>query len=94
MNPPALIVTPRARSFLIRKKPEAASRIGVMGLASRHAARESSRRLSGQSGVLPPADLRIQLSLHGAGRRARLVSGTQSGEAWLGRLDEARAGRG
>ena len=28
-------------------------------------------------GVLPPADLRIQLSLHGGGRRARLVSGTQ-----------------
>jgi len=45
-------------------------------------------------GVLPPADLRIQLSVHGAGRRARLVSGTASGEAWLGRLDEARAGPG
>lgn len=44
-------------------------------------------------GVLPPADLRLQLSVHGAGRRARLVSGTASGEAWLGRLDEARAGR-
>ncbi|KAA2285561.1 tRNA (adenosine(37)-N6)-threonylcarbamoyltransferase complex ATPase subunit type 1 TsaE [Arenimonas fontis] len=45
-------------------------------------------------GLLPPADLRIQLAVHGKGRRAKLVPGTQSGEAWLGRLAELRQGGG
>ena len=45
-------------------------------------------------GLLPPADLRVQLSTHGKGRKARLVPGTQSGEAWLGRLAQAAAGPG
>jgi len=44
--------------------------------------------------LLPPADLRIQLSVHGKGRRARLRPGTQSGEAWLGRLEQAAQGPG
>lgn len=43
-------------------------------------------------GYLPPADLRVQLAVQGAGRRARLVPGTASGEAWLERLAEARGG--
>jgi hypothetical protein len=36
LNPPALIVTSRAIDRRIRKKPEAASRIGDNGRASRH----------------------------------------------------------
>lgn len=38
-------------------------------------------------GVLPPADLHVHLAPAGHGRKARLVSGTASGEAWLERLD-------
>ena len=36
---------------------------------------------------LPPADLRIVLSIEGAGRRARLQPMSQAGSAWLGRLE-------
>jgi tRNA threonylcarbamoyladenosine biosynthesis protein TsaE len=35
---------------------------------------------------LPAPDLRVQLSLDGAGRRAVLVPGSERGRAWLGQL--------
>lgn len=37
-------------------------------------------------GALPPADLHVQLSLQGAGRRVRLVAASAAGQAWLERL--------
>ena len=44
MKPPAEIFTPAARSLLIRKNPDVASRTGVSPRAIRHAARDMSRR--------------------------------------------------
>ena len=35
---------------------------------------------------LPPADLRVQLVLDGAGRHAHIVSGSARGQQWLSRL--------
>ena len=49
-----LIQSVKTLSFLIRKKPDAASRIGEIGRASRQPNRDSSLRFSGQFGVLPP----------------------------------------
>jgi len=37
-------------------------------------------------GALPPADLQVDLSVAGAGRRARLLPLSPAGEAWLERL--------
>lgn len=37
-------------------------------------------------GVLPAADLHVRLAPAGAGRKAKLVPGTASGEAWLERF--------
>jgi len=36
--------------------------------------------------ALPPADLRLDLSMDGTGRRAELVAGHVRGQAWLERL--------
>ncbi|MBX3714046.1 MAG: tRNA (adenosine(37)-N6)-threonylcarbamoyltransferase complex ATPase subunit type 1 TsaE [Lysobacter sp.] len=41
--------------------------------------------------ALPPADLRVALSIEGEGRRSELRAGTPAGQAWLGRL-QALAG--
>lgn len=41
-------------------------------------------------GVLPPADLRVQLAIDGPGRSARIDAGTATGRAWLARLTEAQ----
>ncbi|MFP4132374.1 MAG: tRNA (adenosine(37)-N6)-threonylcarbamoyltransferase complex ATPase subunit type 1 TsaE [Thiohalospira sp.] len=38
-------------------------------------------------GVLPPADLVLELSHHGQGRRAGLSAGTDAGRRWLTGLD-------
>lgn len=38
-------------------------------------------------GVLPAADLHLALDHRGAGRRARLVAGSEAGRQWLARLD-------
>ncbi|MGM0412234.1 MAG: tRNA (adenosine(37)-N6)-threonylcarbamoyltransferase complex ATPase subunit type 1 TsaE [Pseudomonadota bacterium] len=38
-------------------------------------------------GVLPSADLHLALDHRGAGRRARLVAGSEAGRQWLARLD-------
>lgn len=38
------------------------------------------------AGALPRADVTIELAMHGAGRVARLVPGTQVGEAWVDRV--------
>lgn len=39
-------------------------------------------------GGLPHADLEIFLEISGQGRDARLVAGTETGQAWLARLSE------
>ncbi|RZZ84329.1 tRNA (adenosine(37)-N6)-threonylcarbamoyltransferase complex ATPase subunit type 1 TsaE [Pseudoxanthomonas winnipegensis] len=39
-------------------------------------------------GGLPRADLEIFLEISGQGRDARLVAGTETGQAWLARLSE------
>ena len=41
------------------------------------------------AGALPPADLRIELALEGAGRSAVLATGSPVGEDWLERLAES-----
>jgi len=38
------------------------------------------------AGTLPPADLRIELAVEGAGRRAELVGVSAVGRGWVGRL--------
>jgi tRNA threonylcarbamoyladenosine biosynthesis protein TsaE len=40
-------------------------------------------------GGLPAPDLRLQLDVDGAGRRARLAAGSEAGQGWLARLAEA-----
>ena len=44
--------------------------------------------------ALPGADLRVELAVDGEGRRARLVAGSPTGEAWLARVAETPGYRG
>lgn len=45
-------------------------------------------------GGLPAADLRVQLSMKGSGRHARLAAGTVAGRAWLDALSVAKGAQG
>jgi hypothetical protein len=54
LNPPAEIVTPRARSRRIRKNPDVASRTGVRPRAIRHANFDIRTRDISQFAVPPP----------------------------------------
>ena len=40
------------------------------------------------AGALPPTDLRVELCIEGAGRHARLIPLSDSGEGWVTRLRE------
>lgn len=42
---------------------------------------------------LPPPDMRVDLQVDGAGRRAVLAAGSPAGEAWLARVVESRGYR-
>jgi tRNA threonylcarbamoyladenosine biosynthesis protein TsaE len=44
------------------------------------------------TGFLPPADLRIALEVAGSGRRATVTGLTETGQAWLTRLQAVNSG--
>ena len=45
-------------------------------------------------GTLPPTDLRLELTIHGAGRKARLIALSDEGEGWVKRAAVAEQLRG
>ncbi len=83
LNPPAEIVTPRARSRRMRKKPEVASRTGVKPRASTHANVDMSRRDMSQPSVPPPGMYRLPMTMSApVWRRTASMRGTSDG-GWL-----------